>query len=240
MCVLTYIPTENNGFILTSNRDEAVSREPAIPPRKYHLHGQNVFFPKDPKGGGTWIASCGNFTLCLLNGGFEKHIPQPPYRQSRGKVILDFYEYQNVNEFVNQYLFDGIEPFTLIIIENIGDLIIHELRWDAHKIFVTPIDATQSHIWSSATLYSPKIRLQREQWFRDFLVERPNRDSILDFHHFGGKEDIRNGIKMNRDNKLQTISITQFVIDNDEFVISYHDLQIDNKFQYRIFRELVS
>lgn len=240
MCVLTYIPTENNGFILTSNRDEAVSREPAIPPRKYNLHRQNVFFPKDPKGGGTWIASSGTFTLCLLNGGFEKHIPQPPYRQSRGKVIIDFFEFQSIPAFIENYNFDGIEPFTLIIIENIGNLVIHELRWDAHKIFVTQIDTTQPHIWSSATLYSPKIRLQRERWFRDFLVERPNRDSILDFHHFGGKEDIRNGIKMNRDNKLKTISITQFVIDNDEFVISYHDLQIDNKFQYRIFRELVS
>ena len=89
MCVLTYIPTENQGFILTSNRDEAVSRTLALPPKKYQLGGQYVFFPKDPQGDGTWIGSCGNYTLCLLNGGIEKHVPKPPYRKSRGKVILD-------------------------------------------------------------------------------------------------------------------------------------------------------
>jgi hypothetical protein len=48
-------PTENQGFILTSNRDEAVSRVLAIPPKKYQLGGQYVFFPKDPQGDGTWI-----------------------------------------------------------------------------------------------------------------------------------------------------------------------------------------
>jgi hypothetical protein len=49
MCVLTYIPTENQGFILTSNRDEAVSRILAVPPKKYQLGGNMYFFQKIPK-----------------------------------------------------------------------------------------------------------------------------------------------------------------------------------------------
>nr|MCU0323899.1 NRDE family protein [Spirosomataceae bacterium] len=239
MCVLTYIPTENNGFILTSNRDEAVSREAAIPPKKYNINGQNVFFPKDPQGSGTWIASSGEYTLCLLNGAFIKHIPQPPYRQSRGKVILDFFEFESVSDFINGYNFEGIEPFTLIIIETSANLSIYELRWNAEKIFCQRIDESAAQIWSSATLYSPEIIEKRQQWFNEFLENESNPTTIMDFHHFGGKEDSRNGIKMNRDDKLKTISITQFILNPSEFAMSYHDLQSDSKFQYRIFRELV-
>lgn len=239
MCVLTYIPTENNGFILTSNRDESVIREAAIPPKKYNVHGQTVFLPKDPKGGGTWIGSCGSFTLCLLNGGYQKHIPKPPYRQSRGKVVLDFYRYYNLNDFINNYSFEGIEPFTLIVINSIGNLIMNEIRWDGTRVYNKKLNTSEPQIWSSVTLYSPEVIQERERWFQDFLIQDINRDTILDFHHFGGGADTRNSIKMNRDNQLKTISITQYVINHSEFVISYHDLQADNKFQYRIFRELV-
>ncbi|WP_064196853.1 MULTISPECIES: NRDE family protein [Emticicia] len=242
MCVLTYIPTKNNGFILTSNRDEAVSREPAIPPRKYNLHGQNVFFPKDPKGGGTWIASSGEITLCLLNGGIEKHISKPPYRQSRGKVVLDYFEYQNINDFVNRYFFEGIEPFTLIVIENNQEINIHELRWSGERIYLSQIDNTKPRIWSSVTLYSPQIIKQREEWFKYYssLEKEPNSLSILDFHHTGGSTDSRNAIKMNRDDTLKTISITQFIINEFDFTISYQDLQAKTTFMYRVFRELTS
>lgn len=239
MCVLTYIPTENNGFILTSNRDEAISREPAIPPKKYKVNGQNVFFPKDPQGSGTWIGSSGDYTLCLLNGAFFKHIPQPPYRQSRGKVIIDFFEFQSIPAFIENYNFDGIEPFTLIIIESSATLSIYEIRWNAERVFCKRIDESEAQIWSSATLYSPEIIEKRQQWFSEFLKNEPTSTTILDFHHFGGKEDIRNGIKMNRDNKLKTISITQFVVNENEFTIRYEDLQANRIYDYRVFQECV-
>lgn len=241
MCVLTYIPTKNNGYILTSNRDESVLREAAFPPRKYELEGQYVFFPKDPVGGGTWIAGCNRFTLCLLNGGLEKHIPAPPYRQSRGRIILDFYKYQDFNNFANNYQFEGIEPFTLIIIDRDNKLSINELRWTGKQIHQKEIDAQSPHIWSSVTLYSPKIRQEREQWFADFLKTNPDftEEDVLNFHHFGGKGDEQNDIKMNRENKLKTLSVTQFSINDENFLMKYQDLQKEKKFVYRIFTECV-
>lgn len=36
--------------------------------------------------------------------------------------------------------------------------------------------------------------------------------NTLNFHHFVGKDDIRNDIKMNRENKLKTLNVTQFSI----------------------------
>jgi Transport and Golgi organisation 2 len=241
MCVLTYIPTENNGFILTSNRDEAVARMPAIPPKKYEINSHYVFFPKDLKGGGTWIASSENFTLCLLNGGFEKHTPTLPYRQSRGKVILDFYNFANVEDFFNDYDFEGIEPFTLVIIESSNQLILNEIRWDGNQKQHRFYPANEAKIWSSVTLYPHEIIQERENWFDEFLSQKTDilPEDILNFHHFGGKGDIRNDILMNRDNVLKTISITQISFNEEGLQIAYQDLQQNKTYNYRVFMECV-
>ncbi|CAH0994198.1 hypothetical protein EMA8858_00306 [Emticicia aquatica] len=242
MCVLTYIPTGKNGYYFTSNRDESVVREAAIPPRKYEINGRYIFFPKDPVSSGTWIGGCNQFTLCLLNGGLEKHISAPPYRHSRGQVILDFYQFLNVESFIHNYTFNGIEPFTLVIIDRENTLSINELRWTGSKIHHQEIDANKPKIWSSVTLYTPEIIREREQWFSDFLTKNPNcnEEAILKFHHFGGKGDTRNDIRMNRENKLKTLSVTQFSLDDENFVVRYQDLQKDKNFVYRVFMECFS
>jgi uncharacterized protein with NRDE domain len=79
----------NNKIIVTSNRDEAVLRT-AIPPKTYLIDGKKITFPKDPKAGGTWYAVAENgILLVLLNGAEEKHEHQPPYKRSRGLVVLE-------------------------------------------------------------------------------------------------------------------------------------------------------
>ncbi|GBL36066.1 hypothetical protein EMGBS15_16610 [Filimonas sp.] len=90
MCTVTYLPVSSSSFILTHNRDEHHTRAIALLPEKKTMQDIEIIFPTDQQGGGTWIATSKEFTLCLLNGGFEKHIPSPPYRHSRGLVILDF------------------------------------------------------------------------------------------------------------------------------------------------------
>ena len=67
MCTLTFIGTKN-GFCLTSNRDEKVSRGQAIPPKKYVINGKTITFPKDSVAGGTWVAHDEQAILDYLNG----------------------------------------------------------------------------------------------------------------------------------------------------------------------------
>ena len=128
MCTVTFLPKGENGYILTSNRDETPKRA-ASPPQAYDVHGIAVTFPKDPLAGGTWIA-CDKqrFTLCLLNGAFEKHSHRPPYALSRGLMLLDFFKYNDAESFQIGYDFEGIEPFTLIIVDSSAALKIYELR----------------------------------------------------------------------------------------------------------------
>ncbi|UTA66888.1 NRDE family protein [Emticicia sp. 21SJ11W-3] len=234
MCVLTYIPTGNKGYILTSNRDEAVARETATPPRKYTINGHQVFYPKDPLSDGTWIAGSKALSLCLLNGGVSRHIPHPPYRQSRGRIIPDFFEFGSVTTFVERYDFDGIEPFTLVVIENSHELFAHELRWNGKQISTEKIDVSRPQIWSSVTLYTPQVIEARKQWFTNFLQQPVSADSVLDFHQNGGVGDIRNDLRINRDNVLKTLSTTQYVINEYYFTIYYEDLLNQRKYNYRV------
>jgi hypothetical protein len=210
MCTLSYIP-KPNGFLLTSNRDESVNRLPALEPRAYMHNQVKVMYTKDTQAGGTWLAVAENhFTLCLLNGAFEKHKHQPPYRHSRGLVVTDFFNYNNALSFKDEYDCEGLEPFTLVIIESGNLPRIHELRWDGNELFYITIDPTVPQIWSSATLYDAEVIAERAVWFQSFLQTNPNPspDDMLFFHHFGGGEHGQNTILMNRNNILKTISIT--------------------------------
>src|SRR4051812_680580 len=93
MCTVTYIPVGEKRFI-TSNRDEKIFRKKASPPQPY-LHGKiSLIYPKDGEAGGSWIALNENGNVAvLLNGGFEKHTPEPSYKRSRGLVFLDIIEH---------------------------------------------------------------------------------------------------------------------------------------------------
>ncbi len=236
MCVLTYLPLANGGFVLTHNRDESTARAKAISPRQYWHNGQSVVYPKDPQAGGTWIASSVHFTLCLLNGAFEKHESNLPYRQSRGWIILDFFKYSSISNFIENYQFTGIEPFTLIITTNaIRTLTV--VRWNGQEVFVSSKDDSKPYIWSSATLYSATIRHNREMWFENWVEQNLHfeAEKILKFHHTGGNGDVENDLKMNRNGELLTQCIVQIKHKNSLIhEIIYQDLLTNNEQIYRI------
>lgn len=223
MCTVTYLPLEGSNYLLTSNRDEAPSRSPQDITRQ-ELAGQELAFPRDEAAGGTWIAISGaNRLACILNGAFEKHERRPPYRRSRGLMALDFFEFPSAEAFLEQYLFEGMEPFTMIILER-GRLL--ELRWDERQRHIQWLDARQPCIWSSAPLYPPEIRRRREKWFAEWLRDRKSfkGNDILDFHRYAGEGDPWNDVVMNRGNIVRTVSITHIAKSGRSMAMRYYDL----------------
>jgi len=225
MCTVTFLPKGEKGYILTSNRDETPKRA-ASPPQAYDVHGIAVTFPKDPLAGGTWIA-CDKqrFTLCLLNGAFEKHSHRPPYALSRGLMLLDFFKYKDAESFQKGYDFEGIEPFTLIIVDSSAALKIYELRWDEVAVSFKQLPNDKPQIWSSATLYPKAIADQRIGWFKDWLTryQEYQQTEIIDFHKNGGRGDLWNNFIMKRGDNLQTVSITS-IEKSQGFEMVYEDL----------------
>ncbi len=238
MCTVTFLPLGNKGFILTSNRDESADRLPARAPGRYRLHDQMLVFPCDPVGGGTWIVTSGKgVSLCLLNGAFGAHRSCPPYRQSRGKVLLDFFGYDYAGEFATEYNFRGIEPFTLLVVRTEPALSLTEIRWDGKEVHFSVKDAGKPYIWSSATLYSPEVIRRREGWFASWLAGREGYqvEDILHFHHSAGQDDSGNGLRMHRGSGHQTVSITSIARQQSgEHLMVYEDLVQRREQTYRI------
>jgi Transport and Golgi organisation 2 len=224
MCTVTFI-AHNNSYYITSNRDEQLARKDAIAPQQYEYNGTTLLYPKDGAAGGSWIAlhTNGNVAV-LLNGGFIKHIPHPPYAASRGIILLEIISNAHPVNAFNTIPLKDIEPFTLILF---GQNSLDECRWDGHKKYTVSLDNQEAHIWSSATLYEPAVIAKRKEWFGDWLLQTPNptQQEILEFHRFAGDGDITNSLLMNRNNQLSTVSITSIALRNKLATMQYLDVK---------------
>lgn len=214
MCTVTYLPDTDLAFTLTHNRDEHFTRGVAFPPSKHSIANEQVIFPVDIDAGGTWVAAGQHYVLCLLNGGFVRHERQLPYRHSRGKVIPDFFLFKDVRHFLSEYNFSNLEPFTLIIVDDILTLL-HEIVFDGSKVHHTLSARNQAHIWSSTTLYTVSQIAARRQFFERFLAAGNfTQEQLISFHKNKFDEYIGEGIFINRNNVLKTVSLTSILKSN--------------------------
>lgn len=223
MCTVSFVAT-NDKIIITSNRDEKTARPSAIPPRSYTVNGKNLIFPKDPKAGGTWfVANADGVILVLLNGADEKHEVYLPYRKSRGLIVLDMISSLSPKDFWSEIDLENIEPFTLVLFQNNA---LFQLRWNGKEKETTSLDIHQNHIWSSSTLYSSSIREKRANWFHTFMNQNPEitESKMHDFHRYTEEENDENGLVINRNDEMKTLSITQAVIEKNKVAILHYDL----------------
>ena len=231
MCTVSYIPT-STGFILSSNRDESPLRSKST--IKSTLCGQkHVVFPTDILGG-TWLAfSNHGEVLCLLNGAFRKHTHLPPYKMSRGIMLLSYFTYESFSEFLLHFDFNDIEPFTLIVCSNRN---LYEFRWDGNKKYIHRLNASSAHVWSSCTLYTDSIQSERKTWFENFITSTPNPslDDIKLLHRKAGRGDIHNDYIMNRDEVVKTISISHVNLDKNLVLFTFEDLENSKKEHYSL------
>jgi len=225
MCTVTYLPLNGNGYILTSSRDERISRPLANKPAIKDNQTYKLLFPGDPEGGGTWIA-CNNYgrTICLFNGAFKAHIPRYPYRHSRGLIVLDYFGFETSETFRESYDFSNIEPFTLIILNR---KTLEEFKWDGTNTYLIKHKSNEPKIWSSATLYPPDVIKLRELWFEEWKTKFniPDQEDIIDFHLSAGNGNKENDVLMERKEfSLKTVSITSVQLSGNKINMKYLDL----------------
>jgi Transport and Golgi organisation 2 len=229
MCTVSFV-FSNGKAIVTHNRDEKTARESALEPKKYSINTTEIYFPKDQKAGGTWFAVSEKGTiLVLLNGADEKHIQKPSYQKSRGLIVLDMISSESPIDFWSEINLENVEPFTLVLFQNEK---LYQLRWNEIEKSKIELDTSKCHIWSSSTLYPKEIREKRAQWFYDFLDSKSiiSEANLFDFHRNTENENTENGLIINRNDKLKTLSITQVVVQNEEVALSYSDLIQEKEF----------
>lgn len=224
MCTVTYIPQNNNNFILTSNRDEAYGRT-TLAPSFYDIDGVKMLFPKDAVAGGSWIGvSEKSRMICLLNGGFENHIKVQDYKMSRGVVVKELLKAEDVSKAIENFDYQGIEPFTIIAIDWRQMLTATELVWDGYKAH-NQVLKDEPKIWSSSTLYTTAMKNKRKEWFAAFGTDTDwSPESMINFHTTAGEGDEHIDLRMNR-GKLGTVSVTQVVKKQEICSMIYHDFQ---------------
>ncbi|MGL6267976.1 MAG: NRDE family protein [Chitinophagaceae bacterium] len=229
MCTVSFIRVGEKVF-LASNRDEKHFRSSAIPPAMYEYETGKLLFPKDADAGGTWIAMHENGNaIIFLNGAFISHLPEPPYRLSRGVILLELITHSSPFQQFLQLNLNSIEPFTAVIWE--ADRLF-ETRWDGKQKHTLELDTKKPHIWSSATLYSEEVISRRKSWFSQWQQQNPepSLDDILHFHQFTGDGDSFNDLMMNRNGQVYTVSITGIELRENSGLMKYIDLK--NKLHY--------
>lgn len=223
MCTVSFVKTDTK-IIITSNRDEQLIRPSAIAPKNYTVNGKNVIYPKDPRAGGTWYVVDENGTvLVLLNGAHEKHIAGSSYRKSRGLIVLDIIGNRSPRNYWDTINLDNIEPFTIVLFQEEE---LFQLRWNGAKKEAVQLDLNEKHIWSSSTLYPKEVREKRSSLFQAFLGVSKSLSEVemYDFHRYTEEGNQENGLVINRNNELKTLSITQSIIEKNKVTILHHDL----------------
>lgn len=229
MCTVSFVPSGKR-YIITSNRDEHISRPLAYAPQEETIGSVKVLFPKDPKAGGTWFALNENGAAAvLLNGAFAKHIPNGNYAKSRGLVLLDIIGAENPQSKLWEMDLHAIEPFTVVLFHS--NLL--EFRWDGGQKYFRPLDKSKKHIWSSVTLYDDTVIGHRAALFHQFVdgTDPIEASDVVDFHT-NNHEDFENGFVIDRKTGLKTFSITQAILDQEETNLLRHiDLLNDKVFE---------
>ena len=225
MCTVTFLPLGSNEFVLTSNRDVSYKRPLASRP-DYHLkNGVRLLYPRDGKEGGTWRGSSrDNRLICLLNGGYEDHRRQEVYRKSRGLVVTELLAAQNLSETLSAIDLEGIEPFTLVMVEWEESMRLREFVWDGSLKHLKELPL-EPRIWSSSTLFDENMRDLRRGWFDSWRSESVlSPSAILNFHKHAGEGNDQVGVVLKREH-VGTVSITQFV-KREDVRVAYEALQI--------------
>ncbi|MBN3036056.1 MAG: NRDE family protein [Bacteroidales bacterium] len=224
MCTLTFFPQGNGFFCMTQSRDESIRRRPAIPPMIADISGRKHIFPADGEKGGTWIGvSADGRAASLLNGSEFAHPVKPPFRHSRGLLIPALFSFPDIRVFAREYAFGGLEPFTMVVREAAG---LYELSWNGLEHRLLELDPDQARIYSSPTLYDDDIRITRRRWFDRMIADHPGfrPGDIWQLHVMGQPPGLNGNLLIQREDFIETVSISQITRGADGIFFKYKDL----------------
>lgn len=181
MCILSIVKSEQ-GIIITSNRDEQRSRKNSLAPEIINLGGRKAIIARDAQAQGTWLLTDNHGrTAILLNGAFESHTPAPPYRESRGIILMNLFQEDNFKSAFLFYNLENIEPFQIIYLDT---EIAFQCVWDGNQKHLFTIDLSTPQVFFSPTLYTREQQEKKRNHFFKTLAEigSINSNELLEFH----------------------------------------------------------
>jgi hypothetical protein len=231
MCTVIYLPGEAGKPWFFSVRDEHRARPVAHLPQCLRTGDVDILAPIDPLGGGSWIGVNAFLdTIILFNGAFEKHLPQVAYRISRGLILRKLLE--TGTPLVEWAFLDltDIEPFSLLVYT---DDQLYRFTWDGLDKHRLLLNKNIPHIFSSVTLYDTAAIAHREKMFQNWYPEsKCTNEAVLDFLQH--RNDTQNGFLIERENGIQSQSISSIQYKENSVSFQYHELKTQRYVQTEI------
>jgi hypothetical protein len=181
MCILSIVKSQQ-GIVITSNRDEQRSRKNSLAPEFLDLGKCKAIIARDAQAQGTWMLTDNlGRTAILLNGAFETHIPSPPYRESRGIILMNLFQEDNFKSAFLFFNLEKIEPFQVIYLDRNQAF---QCVWDGNQKHLFELDLSTPQGFFSPTLYSKEQQDEKRNHFFKTLGEIDSIDSaqLLEFH----------------------------------------------------------
>lgn len=193
---------------LVFNRDERHARSDASPPRAARVGDVNVISPRDPDGGGTWLAaSSAGLVFAVLN---ETECPSPPSGApgilSRGLVIPALAACRSLAEAadrVTRLPGHRYRPFRLLVVSDRGLL---EAWAHGGPVSVSYTPATPRLFRTSSSLAPARTRRLREALF-DRMVPAASLAAQDAFHRHRWPGAAASSVLMSRPD-ARTVSVT--------------------------------
>ncbi|MEC9157376.1 MAG: NRDE family protein [Planctomycetota bacterium] len=229
MCTLTILPRSSLGpsavdFRVAFSRDEQRDRTPGTPPRFEDHDGTRSVLPRDPQGGGTWIAVTEHgLVFCLLNVNPRAHDPSHEGGLSRGRLIPGLLPARSLAEVGSRLpaLAEPVRrPFRLVVTDGLEVL---EATGAAGGVTsaLGPLEAP--FMRCSSGLGDHVVEPLREEAFDRMLPPGARVGSeAQDAYHrlrFEGRDDC--SVDMSRADAL-TVSWTVIEVDEAEARLSHH------------------
>jgi hypothetical protein len=204
----------SGAYRLVTNRDEQRARAPGEPPAWRTLGGVKAIAPRDPVGGGTWVATTeSGLTLCLLNGNLEPAPPPPARPRTRGEIIGLLLGLGSIDAIIaasSKVDVASYPPFRLVCVESgahaprIADMV-----WDGRAIAWTPDHVAPACFVSSGlgdSRVAPRLPL-----FAETVGRTPTPESQDAFHRHVWPERPEISVCMSRED-ARTVSITSITV----------------------------
>lgn len=219
MCTVSIVALAGVGpsYRLVTSRDEQRSRAPGEPPAWRTLGGVRVLSPRDPVGGGTWVATTeGGVTLCLLNGNLGRPVPLPRRARSRGELIERLIGLDAIEAMIDATRGESLDPYPpfrlVAIVPDRGEsagVRIADLFWDRAAPAWT-LDHAAPICFVSSGLGDDRV-VPRLGLF-DAMVRGEPRPSAQDsFHDHVWPERPEISVRMARED-ARTVSITAVTV----------------------------
>ena len=223
MCTLSW-QIRDNRLTVVFNRDERFSRPDAHPPDTETIDGVRVLAPRDPEGGGTWIAANEfGMVVCLMNnyraGSHEE--PDKVY-QSRGLLVRSLSPFSDLHR-LRKKLADielhSYRPFHLVVFA--GTFPPVEWQWNGRQL--TEIVGAPP-VLTSAGILPDYIARRRTRLFHkatDGFTRGISEEAQLALHRSRRPWPPIMSVAMRWRNR-GTVSLTQVKVAPGEVIMRYH------------------